>query len=215
MGLIAYNDKQYLNNDTSIADENKAMDTDFNNIKKVTNDTITGMGIQNDTWSDSGTYSTGDLVVFENKIYENLTGTNSTTTPDLDTTNWAIVPLFVGGVVNYKLSKGKILWVNPNPNADFAEQTITLNSDEFDIYEVVGRSDISQNGKWTFSTRALKGTNTRLVYCSLAGIRWWGRDMYYRENASIEFKNCYYFDISTSRMTNDLCVPLYIIGYKM
>ena len=95
MGLITYNDKQYLNNDTSIADENKAMDVDFNNIKKVTNDTVVGMGIQSDTWSSSDTYSIGDIVIFENKLYENLTGTNTTTTPDLDTTNWLIVPLFI------------------------------------------------------------------------------------------------------------------------
>ena len=39
--------------------------------------------------SQNGSYLANHLVSYEGALYKNLTGTNSVTTPDLDTTNWA------------------------------------------------------------------------------------------------------------------------------
>ncbi len=44
-------------------------------------------------WQDSGFngtdyYATNDVIVYSGKLYKNITGTNSTTAPDTDTTNW-------------------------------------------------------------------------------------------------------------------------------
>ena len=39
--------------------------------------------------SQNGSYLVNHLVSYEGALYKNLTGTNSVTTPDLDTTNWA------------------------------------------------------------------------------------------------------------------------------
>lgn len=43
------------------------------------------------TWvnnTNGGSYAINDLVIHNGDIYRNLTGTNSDTTPDADTTNW-------------------------------------------------------------------------------------------------------------------------------
>ncbi|MDB9954496.1 hypothetical protein OAD49_02930 [Flavobacteriaceae bacterium] len=51
-------------------------------------------------WVSAGTYSTNDLAIYNGIIYRNLTGTNTTTAPNADFTNWKstgggdIVPLW-------------------------------------------------------------------------------------------------------------------------
>ena len=39
-------------------------------------------------WDAAGKYKINDFVLYNNTFYKNLTGANSTTTPDLDTANW-------------------------------------------------------------------------------------------------------------------------------
>ena len=97
MAKIEYANKEALNVNSNIPNKNKVLDSDMNNIKDVVNQTILNslFGVFTDTWSSSGTYNAGDLVIYEAIIYENLTGTNTATTPDQDTTNWSSVPLFV------------------------------------------------------------------------------------------------------------------------
>lgn len=53
------------------------------------------IGLATDTWSSSGTYDENDIVVYHNKLYINLTGTNTATTPDNDTTNWSVTTILV------------------------------------------------------------------------------------------------------------------------
>lgn len=51
------------------------------------------LGIETDNWSSSNTYSKGDTCLYNNKIYYNLTGNNTSTPPDTDTTNWEFEPI--------------------------------------------------------------------------------------------------------------------------
>ena len=63
------------------------------NLNKAQTDILETIGTDTNDWSSSGTYSTGDTVIYNGKIYENQTGTNTSTTPDSDTTNWTEISL--------------------------------------------------------------------------------------------------------------------------
>lgn len=52
------------------------------------------LGMKTTTWSSSDTYSVGDIVVYNSKLYENLTGANSGV-PSSDTTNWQLTSILV------------------------------------------------------------------------------------------------------------------------
>ena len=71
MARITYTDKVALYENTEIADINKVKADDMNEIKNVINNTLlTALGLDTDTFSTSTTYSSGDMVVYDNKIYE-------------------------------------------------------------------------------------------------------------------------------------------------
>lgn len=71
MARITYTDKEYLNENQDVPATNKVQDIDMNEIKSVINDTLlTALGLNTDTFSASTAYSSGDLVVYDNKIYE-------------------------------------------------------------------------------------------------------------------------------------------------
>lgn len=63
-----------------------------NLIDYINTQIYTTLGIATDTWSLSSSYSVGDMVVYEKRIYKNLTG-NNVAAPNIDTTNWRIVPV--------------------------------------------------------------------------------------------------------------------------
>lgn len=90
--------KTIWSNDTTPAvnatNLNKIENGIFNNDDLIT--TILGvLGINTTTWSSSGTYAIDDIVVYNNKLYINLTGTNTATAPSSDTTNWAVTSILV------------------------------------------------------------------------------------------------------------------------
>lgn len=96
--------------------------------------------------------------------------------------------------------KGKILWTNPNPTSGFNPQTITLNSDDFDVYEVFYY--ISIENLQMSSCKSLKGHGTRLMIPST--------NMEYRlmtSNGDVSY--------TFNQPSNvNYGVPVKIIGYK-
>lgn len=88
MATINYADKVAINVNPNIPEINKVTDGNMNLIKQVGNQILTTMGVYTDDWNSSSTYAIGDIVIYDNRIFRNLTGTNTETTPDLDTTNW-------------------------------------------------------------------------------------------------------------------------------
>lgn len=94
---MAYQKTNWVNNTEPAIDDtnlNKIEDGIFNNDALIT--TILGvLGIATTTWSSSGTYAIDDIVVYNNKLYINLTGTNTATTPDQDSTNWNVTTILV------------------------------------------------------------------------------------------------------------------------
>lgn len=94
MAMITYDDKSTLNPQPSVANANKVTDGDMNMIKAVINQTLFSLlGLDVDNWASSNTYNIGDTCCYDNKIYMNLTGTNTATTPNNDTTNWEFEPI--------------------------------------------------------------------------------------------------------------------------
>lgn len=53
------------------------------------------IGIDADTWVSTDTYSLGDIVIYQNRLYENITGNYTTTNPASDTTNWQETTILV------------------------------------------------------------------------------------------------------------------------
>lgn len=94
---MAYQKTNWVNNTEPAIDDtnlNKIENGIFNNDALIT--TILGViGIETNTWSSSGTYAANDIVVYNNKLYINLTGTNTATTPDQDSTNWNVTTILV------------------------------------------------------------------------------------------------------------------------
>lgn len=99
MNEITYQNKVALNENPEIADINKVTDDDMNEIKSVVNGnsqiSSNNFGLGTDTWTSGATYSIGDIAVYNSNTYKNLTGTNTATTPDQDSTNWEVMPLIL------------------------------------------------------------------------------------------------------------------------
>lgn len=68
----------------------------YDNDSKIT-ETLTTLGVSTNTWSTSGTYSEGDIVVYSNKLYKNITGNYTSTNPASDTTNWQLIKIIDNG----------------------------------------------------------------------------------------------------------------------
>ena len=78
-------------NDTNL---NKIENGIYNNDALIST-ILSCIGIATNTWSSSGTYAINDIVVYNNKLYVNLTGTNTSTAPSSDTTNWSETTILV------------------------------------------------------------------------------------------------------------------------
>lgn len=58
-------------------------------------DILNVLGIRTDTWVSGATYAKGTVVTYNRNLYQNITGTNTSTTPDSDTTNWEETSILV------------------------------------------------------------------------------------------------------------------------
>lgn len=60
--------------------------------ESLNRDTVT-LGLGSDTYDNTSTYAVGDMVIYNNVIYE--CNTAITTAEDFDSTKWTIVPIIV------------------------------------------------------------------------------------------------------------------------
>lgn len=116
-----------------------------------------------------------------------------------------------------------LLWRNPNRNAPFSVQTITLSTDDYDYLEVYyfDWSSSSTEGLWDLQCqRVPKGYNTTLITALISGNAFAGvRRMQYRSDTEYLVGTCYgIIDNSTILAPpvakNFWCVPVLIMGYK-
>lgn len=85
---------------------NKIENGIFNNDAIITS-IMTTLGINATTWLSTNTYVEGDTVVYNNKIYKNITGNYTTTNPESDTTNWQETTLLD---IQYPIGKTEIFY---------------------------------------------------------------------------------------------------------
>lgn len=226
MNEITYQNKVALNENPEIADINKVTDDDMNEIKSVVNGnsrtSSNNFGLGTDTWTSSYTYSIGDIVVYNDNTYKNLTGTNTTTTPDQDSTNWEVMPLIVNeyntstkntypcDYLNNHQTNAQILWTNPNPTSPILnETTITLSSSNYDTLKIFYQQSTSDSR--TFSIETLKGVNGRIWATLLSNGNVMMIYRNFNRNSDISYT------IGTIVGTNDanFMIPVKVIGYKL
>lgn len=112
-----------------------------------------------------------------------------------------------------KRAFGTILWTNPNPSSSFAEQTLTLSSSDYDVLEFVWRTMPSASGDILVdSSKTLKGYGVQLEYGSTAGNYGWVRRIVRLSDTTFSVWNA--IKNNDLSITNEQCVPLYVIGYK-
>lgn len=106
---------------------------------------------------------------------------------------------------------GTILWTNPNPTSSFSAQNITLNSSDYDMYEVLFYGSTTKADCLT-SGRIPKGENVFL--CQVYDL---GQGQFVRNRSGK------YVDDTTLNITegtqngssnNTQNIPVYVIGYK-
>ena len=79
-------------------------------------------------WDAAGKYKINDFVLYNNTFYKNLTGANSTTTPDLDTTNWQEISITTLVNNNYNT------FISVTGTSDW-QPDVTYNPGEYVIYK--------------------------------------------------------------------------------
>ena len=175
-----------------------------------------------------------------NGMVQSMTLTTLATLPTISSNGYAILKNATGNTVapnftnvqielgekatNYTKYKnfdnsGDILWSNSNPTDDFSNQTITLNSSDYDAYELIYARSKSQNIRYS-TGRIPKGSSFNIFV--FAGEESGGylsyryRNLNYVSDTSLSVSNCIQKIVNetTTGTANATCIPLYIIGYK-
>lgn len=113
---------------------------------------------------------------------------------------------------------GTILWTNPNPNADFGLQTISLSDSDFDYIDIIYNNYISRNtyevdrvyknypsseigGTFNYEGKIFSGTRPLAIT---------------NNGSKIAFETAYGSRLDTYSFGahNDWYIPIKIIGYK-
>lgn len=163
MATFDYADKVALNVNANIPRENKVTDDDMNLIKNVGNQILSTMGVYTDNWSSSATYSPGDIVISDNRIFQNLTGNNTATEPENDTTNWlekTIMSTAGGGATGDTLPIGSIMPYGSSTvpgNWLVCDGSAVSRTTFADLFAVIGTSFGAGDGSTTFNLPNLKG----------------------------------------------------------
>ena len=110
-------------------------------------------------------------------------------------------------------SMGKILWTNPNPTVSFSAQTITLSTNDYDMYEAIYYSSSTLATQMT-TGRIKKGETLFLqqIYydTNSAQVRSRQRDISYDSDLSLNVQDAK----NNGNVQNTDLIPAYIIGYK-
>ena len=116
-------------------------------------------------------------------------------------------------------AKGTILWTNNNPNISFAYQTISLNTEGYDLLEIYSYSSTSVS-EWVCTKVKLPNPSVKGAIKDIAltndGVRFTQRRIYKTQGDWL-FENCTIRTVSATEGTvnNNYLIPVYIIGYKL
>lgn len=123
----------------------------------------------------------------------------------------------LGIETNISNIKGAILWTNSDPSGDFASQTITLSSSDYDVLGIYYYDyKVSKN---MYYTQCLKGASFTLdSQLFVAGNYFIVSRVFSRtSDTSFTVDNAVGISASapsTTALHNDQVIPVYIVGYK-
>lgn len=115
---------------------------------------------------------------------------------------------------------GKLLWTNYSPTSSFGGQTIVLNDDDYDCYEIlflISNATGADSSRMGSSGKILKGYAPRLFisFSGSGGANVRSRNTSFDSNTAITFEDAYSAVGTTGRQVdNTMIIPLYVIGYK-
>lgn len=144
MATINYENKEAISVNPTIPNKNKVVDSDMNLIKQVGNQILTTMGVYTDDWDEEGTYLIDDIVIYDNRIFKNLTGTNTTTPPTEDTTNWLEVSI-------RDISGGAEIPIQDTAPANPREDDLWIDTSEPEEMQEAIVNEYSENTNETYS----------------------------------------------------------------
>jgi hypothetical protein len=101
--------------------------------------------------------------------------------------------------------KGKILWTNPNPNSEFSPQSIEVNLDGLDAYEIMAYQNLDNKNRLITTGKIAKGYGSVLNYTVSNRYRAFN----YTDN-KITFQD----GNSGGNVDNKQLIPLYVVGYN-
>lgn len=118
-----------------------------------------------------------------------------------------------------KSISGKVLWVNPDARSynvtlgSFDSQSITLNSSDYDCYEVIYQLSMFNRRKLTTGKIITKGDGgTQLTWVTGKNAVYNSRTVTLDSKTQLTFDDCYQQDMTVS---NGRCIPIMVIGYKV
>lgn len=89
--MITYEDKQALDVQPEISQSNKWTSGDANEVKAVVNNLYAIIGLTEDTYSSSSTYSVNDRTVYQHALYKCTT--SITTAEEWNPNHWELIPI--------------------------------------------------------------------------------------------------------------------------
>lgn len=149
-------------------------------------------------------------ITYEDKQYLNQNANIPATNKVQDTDMNEIKSVVNNNATELTNITGQILWTNSNPTSSFSPQTITLSSSDYDMYEVIYYSSITQAGQMA-TGKIKKGENlylTQTYYDTQVRVR--QREVNYSSDLSLNVQEAK----NNGNVQNTDLIPIYVIGYK-
>lgn len=159
MAIINFTDKVALNDNPNVQDKNKVKDSDLNLIKQVGNQTIKTLGLYTDNWSSSGTYNIDDIVINDNRLFKNITGSYTTTEPKNDTLNWEETTIILNEQSSSQINTYSCVYINgiTDKTPKYCVATTTGSTQTIGSYYTININKIEWgNGNFTLSNNGIK-----------------------------------------------------------
>lgn len=117
----------------------------FNNDNNISNVNQT-LGVNTNTWNSTTPYGEGDVVIYDNTIYRNISGTSTTTNPKDDTTNWDTITIFDTDSINNDLIDKTEFINNSLTNSDVEAYSCNYVNNAINPLQIYGAE--TKIGKW-------------------------------------------------------------------
>lgn len=167
---------------------------------------------------ESGTVVERPYVLINGQKYYVQDGTISGGTPVSSTNLNETQNIINQNIVDSLNDRINVLWQNSNPISEFPAQTVNLNSNDYNYYEIICVTGTAGDDalRTVSSGKIPKGYGTRLSYsfAGSGGVNARSRITNF-DNNLIEFKNGYAATGATAYTeNNNTLIPILILGYK-